>query len=479
MNTIWFPDLNDATGPKYLTLTNAIRAAVQSGDLKQGEKLPPVREVAYQLGITPGTVARAYSRLVDAGCLEAVVGRGTFVAAIPPDSAHSDMDTLRPIFDGAIEVDSTPHNTGGSSYRVNMISPHLRNVGQSRLIKHLMTEVAEDPPSGIMHYPSREASKPARKAAAQWLSKAPIGPVSEQEVVLTNGGQNAILLIFQAILRGRKPTVLVEDLAYPGFRRAAELLRADVIPVATDKYGIIPEALEEAARVHEAQILCTSPEVHNPTCGFTPESRRREIVQIARKLDFDILEDDCYRMSMAQTPAYRMLAPERSWFVASLSKTLTPALRIGFAVTPPRKTAMLRRAAEHSFFGLATPLTDLCTKLLSHPETPNVIDAVRIETGKYVRAAVNILGTYDLNWREDVLFLWLTLPDGWRANAFCQAAEAEGVQIRSAEDYQGRSAPTLHAVRIAINAGVSLESFEDAIGRLKVLLDNPPEQIMA
>ncbi|MEP3345943.1 MAG: PLP-dependent aminotransferase family protein [Litoreibacter sp.] len=480
MNTIWFPDLATINGPKYLALADAIREAVQNGGLELGEKLPPVREVAYQMGITPGTVARAYSRLVDAGCLEAVVGRGTFVSTNPPQMGHSDMDAYRrPIFDDAIEVDAMPHNSGGSSFRVNMISPHLRNVGQSSLIKQLLVEVAENPPSGVMHYPSRAAATPARIAVAEWLASAPIGPVSEEQVVLTHGGQNAILLIFQAILRGRKPTVLVEDLAYPGFRRAAELIRAEVVPVATDKDGIIPDALEEAARTHEAQILCTSPEVHNPTCGYTPESRRRQIVDIARRLDFDILEDDCYRMSIAETPAYRMLAPERCWFVASLSKTLTPALRIGFAVTPPEKEAVLRRAAEHSFFGLATPLADLCTKLLQHPQTPRLMEEVRIETAKYVRATVNILGTYDLKWREDVLFVWLTLPEGWRANAFCQAAEAEGVQIRSAEDYQGRSAPTLHAVRIAINAGVSLKSFEAAIARLKVLLDNPPEQIMS
>ncbi|WP_298255995.1 PLP-dependent aminotransferase family protein [uncultured Litoreibacter sp.] len=480
MNTIWFPDLANSTGPKYLALADAIRDAIQSGGLKHGEKLPPVREVAYQLGITAGTVARAYSRLVDAGCLEAVVGRGTFVSDSPSEAVGSGIDISAPLHvGGPIEVDATPHNEGGSVFRVNMISPHLRNVGQSRLLKQLLTEIAKDPPSGMMHYPSRDASKPTREAVAQWLSQAPIGRVSEENVVLTNGGQNAILLIMQAVLRGRKPVVLVEDLAYPGFRRAAELLRAEVIPVATDKNGIIPEALEEAARTHDAQILCTSPEVHNPTCGFTPESRRRQIVDVARKLDFEIMEDDCYRMSLAETPSYRMLAPERSWFVASLSKTLTPSLRIGFAVAPTNRVSVLRRVAEYSFFGLATPLGDLCTKLLLHPETPKIVEAVRQETAKYVRAAVNILGGYDVKWREDVLFLWLALPEGWRANAFCQAAEAEGVQIRSAEDYQGRSAPTLHSVRISINAGVSLSSYEKAIGRLRVLLDNPPEQIMS
>ena len=80
MNTIWLPDLTDVTIPKYQAVTAAIRTAVVSGDLKAGEKLPPVREIAYQLGITPGTVARAYTRLVDDGVLAAQVGRGTFVA---------------------------------------------------------------------------------------------------------------------------------------------------------------------------------------------------------------------------------------------------------------------------------------------------------------------------------------------------------------------------------------------------------------
>ncbi len=471
MNTIWFPDLEAANGPKYQTLSDAIRNAVLKGDLRKGEKLPPVREVAYQLSVTPGTVARAYSRLVDAGTLEAVVGRGTFVA----DGSAANDDA--PLTGNAIEVDVIPHNSDADSYAVNMLSPHLPARGQSHLIKALLAEIAQDPPSGVMHYPSRAGSLPAREAAAQWLSQAPIGKVDAQDVVLANGGQNAILLVFQALLRGRKPTILVEELAYPGFRRAAELLRADIVPITMDDDGIIPDALETAARNHGAQILCTSPEVHNPTCAFTPEERRHQIVKVCRKLDIEILEDDCYRMSAAQSPSYRMLAPERTWFVSSISKTLTPALRLGFVATPPDKASYLRRAAEHSFFGVATPLTDLCAKLMTHPQLPEITEKVRDTTNAYVQAAVNILGGYDLKWRHDVLFMWLTLPEGWRAGAFCQAAEAQGVQIRSAEDYQARSASACHAVRFAVNAGVSLQSYENAITRLRDLLDHPPEQI--
>ena len=472
MNTIWFPDLSDTTGPKYQTLSNAIRQAVQSGTLQKGDKLPPVREIAYQLSVTPGTVARAYSTLVDAGLLEAVVGRGTFVAQTKPQDNSS-------LTDSAIEVDAVEHKKGGDIYEVNMLSPHLPSCGQAKLIRRLMMEVAQDPPSGMMHYPNGAGSLAARQAAADWLGRLPIGPLSPEDVILSNGGQSGILMIFQCLLRGRKPTILVEELAYPGFRRAAELLRADVIAVAMDEDGVRPDALEEAARSHGAQILCICPEVHNPTSGHMPEERRQEIAAVARRLDIEILEDDCYRVEGRHAPTFRMIAPERSWFISSISKDLTPALRLGFVATPPGRAAGLRRVVEGSCFGIATPLADLCAKLLAHPDLPGITRAVRDETNRYVRAAVNILGRYDVRWREDTLFMWLPLPEGWRASALCQAAEAQGVKIRSAEDYQTRAAAACHAVRIAVNAGVSLKSYEAAIGRLSTLLDNPPEQIGA
>ncbi|CAN0578067.1 unnamed protein product [Ectocarpus sp. 12 AP-2014] len=244
-----------------------------------------------------------------------------------------------------------------------------------------------------------------------------------------------------------------------------------------DASGLIPEAVEAAARGCDAQILCTSPEIQNPTLTQTPLRRRQALADVARRLDLQIVEDDCYQMRRAVTPSYRVLAPERSWYVSSISKSLTPALRVGFAVAPEAGASRLRRAAEHGFFGLATPLTDLTALLLTHPRVNELADEVARVVGRYVQSAVNILGRYDLTWREDAAFLWLMLPRGWRAGAFCRAAEAAGVQLRSAEDFAPRTANTPHAVRFAINAGIPLTRFEDALHRLRDLLDNPPERI--
>ncbi|KIN77217.1 PLP-dependent aminotransferase family protein [Sulfitobacter mediterraneus] len=468
MGTIWSPEVLQGPGPKYKAVVDAIRAQIVSGTMPEGTKLPPVRELAWQLKITPGTVARAYTILTDDGTLRAEVGRGTFVAA--PRQGEAPL--------GPIEVDVVRHNTPETNGYVNLYSPHLPTVGQAGLIRKLLAEIAADPPSGVMHYPTRNSSEPARAAMAEWLKGTPIGPVDARDVVLSHGGQSAIMLILQTILRGRRPVVFIEELAYPGFRRTAELLRAEVVPIAMDKDGVIPEALAAAAARHpEGQVFCTSPEVHSPTCSFTPMSRRRALVEVCRAHDLQIMEDDCYRMGRAEGAGYRQLAPERGWYLSSLSKSITPALRVGCAVAPRGMENALHRTAEHSYFGLATPITDLVAKLLVHPALPPIADAVLQVLGHYVQTAVNVLGGYDLQWREDVPFLWLSLPQGWRATAFCQAAEKQGVQIRAAEEFACRDAHSPHAVRISINAGIDLETFEAAMVRLVGLLDNPPEQI--
>ena len=471
MGTIWQPSLEDGPGPKYKAVVAMIRDAIKTGALSQGAKLPPVRELAWKLKMTPGTVARAYTLLTESGVLQAEVGRGTFVAtqlAAPTGDAPIEIDVIAHFDDRDGERDH---------YNVNMFSPHLPSAGQATLIKNLLAEIAQNPPSGVMHYPSRTGAQPAREAVVRWLTGTPLGAFGEADIVLTHGGQNALSLVFQSILKGSRPAILIEELSYPGFRRAAELLRADVIPVAMDADGVIPEALEEAARNHDAQIFCTSPEVHNPTGCFTPVARREALVQVARRHDLQIVEDDCYRMRVDRAPTYRMLAPERGWYISSLAKTLTPALRIGFGIAPEERTTDLRRVAEYNSFGLATPLIDLCAKLLTHPQIDTLAEGTRARFNTYVQAAVNILGGYDVGWRQDVPFLWLRLPVGWRAGAFCQAADAQAVQLRSAEEFVCRDARAPHAVRMAINAGVPLKSFEAAILRLRQLLDNPPEQL--
>lgn len=465
MSTIWPQDLGDTKGPKYKKLADTIRSAVESGELSVATKLPPVRELAYQLGITPGTVARAYSILTAEGVLQAEIGRGTYVAA-----------KQKPVLDDVWARQLHIHEVNNPGH-ISLFSPRIIDVGQVAAIRKALRQVAEGPDLSFLSYPTRSAYQPVRQAVVNWLSELPLGSLNEQDVVLTHGGQSGLMVVMQAVLQGAQPTILVEDLSYAGFRRAAELLRARVVGVAMDEKGILPDALEKAARKTGALVLCTSPEVHNPTGLYTPLERRQEIVRVARRNNIQIIEDDCYRMGDPRASSYRALAPELGWHVSSISKTLTPALRVGFALAPQGRGPDLRRVAEHSYFGIAQPLAALTCILLGDPKTKDLVRTIQKEMARYVRVAVNTLGGFDLTWDDQVPFVWLRLPSGWRSAAFTRAAEAQGVQIRSADEFALRDGRAPNAVRIAINGHVSLDAFEDAMLRLRALLDNPPEQI--
>lgn len=464
MNTISLgsPDLADL--PKYKAVAEGLRQQIAQDVLEVGAKLPPVRDLAWQLKITPGTVARAYALLTDEGLLEAVVGRGTFVA----DRSAAQMA------DDNWSRQVQPDQDAGSTI---LFTPRLPDMGQVGLIREHLRGATDVATEALLNYPRRENFQPAREALIRWLDPMQLGPVDHEDIVWSHGGQNAIGMVMQCVLRGPKPVVLVEDISYAGFRRAAELLRADVVGVAMDAHGILPDALRAAIRQHDAQLLCTSLEVHNPTGIRTTIERRHALADVIRETGIAVLEDDCYRLGAPSGPGYRALLPEQGWFVSSFSKTLTPAMRIGYAVAPKARAIDLRRVGNYGFFSLARPMAEVITGLLNDPRSRAVSQAIQDELGRYVQRAVNHLGGFDLRWREDVPFVWLTLPQGWRAPAFLRAAEAEGVMIRAADEFALRDTAAPHAVRIAVNAQMPIERFDAAMATLRRLLDNPTDQI--
>jgi len=470
MDTILREALETGGGPKYQRLTEALAEAIERGTIAVGTKLPPVRDLAWRLEITPGTVARAFKELAARGLVETSVGRGTFVAspetpieediwsreAAGPELRESDLEAAGPI---------------------RLLAPRLPDVGQAGALREAMRRAADMPAERFMNYPNRMTQRGLQLAALDLLSDYALGPLEAEDIVLAHGGQNAIGLVLRTILKGPDPVILVEELSYSGFRRAAEGLRARVVPVPMDGEGAIPEALEALARQHGAQAFCTMPEVHNPTCITTPQARREEIAAVAGRLGLNLVEDDCYRMGQSSGSTYRSLLPEQGWHISSVSKLLTPALRLGFAVAPRGRMADLRRTAEFDFFGFSQPLGEIARLYLSDPRRARFMTEARARMSEYVRAAINVLGRYELRWGEDVPFLWLHLPPGWRPASFCQAAEVRGVQIRSADEFALRDGAAPSAVRIAVNAQVSLERFTGAMRMLAELLDNPPEQL--
>jgi len=463
-DTSWKPDLSAYPGPKYQGLSRALRDAIRSGALPQGSQLPTVRDLAWQLDLTPGTVARAYQLATQEGLLEATVGRGTFVAALQPR-----LGPTQPLY--------TERVSGGATGIVDLRPPQVPEVGQAAAFRRALLEMADCTDTGWLDYTSQRGEAPLRAEIVRWMGDRILGPVSADDVALTHGGQNAVGLILDCCLRGDRPVVLTEELAYPGFRYAARAARAEVVAVEIDAQGIVPEALEAACRRHGPQVLCLTTEAQNPTTGRMPVERRAAVAGIARRYELQVLEDDCYSVAESSIPSLRALAPERVWLVGSLSKTISAALRFGFVICPAGMGEAGRLSAQYGFFALSRPVADLCLRLFRSGAAEDIRARVQAEFAARLQMMVDRFEPYDLRWQQGVPFVWLQLPLGWRASTFTRMAEAQGVLVRPADEYAlvGGRAP--NAVRLAVAGNLPLAEFGRAIDVLARLLANPPADL--
>lgn len=444
-----------------MALADALRSAVREGELTEGARLPTVRNLAWRLKMTPGTVARAYQMVMQDGLLSGEVGRGTFVAATAakakaPHGLYIEPDTKV----------------------VDLGAPQLPDVGQGVAFARALRGIADRMGPDWLTYPSQRAEAPLRTAVVDWLSDRVLGPIGTEDVVLVNGGQNAISVVMQACLRGEKPIVLLEDLAYSGVRHAAALLRAEPVALEMDGEGVRPDALEAACRRHStAQLLCLTPQGQNPTAVSMGPERRAAITRIARAHDLQIVEDDCYSVAKSQLPQLRALAPERTWYVGSLSKSVSAALRFGYVVCPTGKGETGRMVAQHAFFALARPVSDLCLDLIVSGDAEKIRASVQAELAPRLQMVVNMLGAYDISWLPGLPFVWLRMPRGWRASSFMRAAEAEGVLMRSSDTYALNHGRAPNAVRLAVSGAMPRPRFEAGIATIARLLSNPPQEL--
>ena len=464
MDTNWTPDLSPHEGPKYLALSRALREAVRQGDLLPGAQLPTVRDLAWRLKVTPGTVSRAYHLATQEGLLQATVGRGTFVAGPAPRFGPTQSFYIE-----------RAQDRGGAL--CDLRSPRLADVGQGAALAEAMTQVLARGGGDWIKYPTQADEAPLRQAVFDWIGGRDFGPLLPDDIALTHGGQSAINLVFQCVLRGDRPLILIEELAYPGFRHAVRLNRGDIAGIEMDQYGMRPDALDAACRRQPAQVVCLNSEGQNPTTRSMPVERRREIAEVARRHDLQIIDDECYGAENAELPTLRAFAPERVWHMGSLSKTVSPALRFGYVLCPRGMGEAGRLTAQHSFFALARPLGDLVLELLSSGEAARLRAAVRAENQSRRSAAMRALAGVDLATRPDLPFVWLTLPSGWRASTFTRAAEAQGVLVRSADEFALIDGRAPHAVRIALAGDIPAEAMGAALARLAETLRHPPDEL--
>ena len=304
----WLPKLNEKGHSLYAQIVAGLEADIAAGKLGPGDRLPTHRHLADQLGCSVGTVTRAYDLALRRGAVEARVGRGTFVRERQKgvgEAIDLSLNTPPQIFDPA----------------------QLRST--------LATLARSFDPAAFGCYSPNAGRPEHRVAAARWLSAHRI-QADPEALILCNGAQHAIAIALGVVCRDSR-AVLTEAATFHGLKSLALHAGYTLHGLAMDQEGLCPAALEEAAQRGLARVLYTIPSLQNPTGTTLGADRRIEIVRIARKYDLTIVEDDVY--SVLTQPGERTLAelaPERTFYINSLSKALAPGLRVGFLIPPPR-----------------------------------------------------------------------------------------------------------------------------------------------
>ena len=179
-----------------------------------------------------------------------------------------------------------------------------------------------------LRLPAFGGSMHLREQAATWLAASP-----QQTFIAESGHHGTLAALLSARLAGK--TIAVEALSYPWFMRQAEMLGCRLVPIALDHECMQPEALRAVCLREPVAAVYTMPSLHNPTGAIASIARRNAIVAVAREHNLIIIEDAAYGFLLdAEPPRYTALAPERAFYVESLSKRVAPGLRTAFIVCP-------------------------------------------------------------------------------------------------------------------------------------------------
>ncbi|MGH3253602.1 MAG: PLP-dependent aminotransferase family protein [Trebonia sp.] len=403
----WSPRLAESGGPSSERLITALAQDIVDGTMPPGARLPAHRALAASLGISIGTVTKAYAALERRGLVRGSPGRGMFVAYRARGA------------DGGIDLatNAPPPMLGDDALTAAMTAV-ARRIDARGLADY-------GPPGGHLDH---------RQAVVSWIATTGL-TLEPGELVLCNGAQQAIAAAMLAASPGGEPApVFTEEFTFPGALRYAELTGHPVHAVGTDDEGIHPAALDRALAAHARAsrarpLLYVTPVLHNPTTATMGSRRRREVVAVARRHDALIIEDDVYSLARQRTaPTLAELAPDRTYYVTSAAKALSPAVRVG-ALRPP---AAHRDRAIAAVRALAQPVSPIQCELLAELTRAGIADqvrtAIRHEGARRSALARAILGPALRAADNGGYHAFLPLPRRL-ADAVVLAAASEGVEL--------------------------------------------------
>jgi GntR family transcriptional regulator/MocR family aminotransferase len=359
--------------PLYRQIYEAIRRAILSGNLRPTTTLPATRLLSKHLGVSRMTVINAYEQLLAEGYLEAKTGAGTFVAA------HLPEEFLQTSGSGRGECRESPLTR---KVKFSDYGEYLAHNGDSILLHHgksslvpfehgvpeteefpfdLWAKIAQrwqkKPPPSILSYGDSVGFRPLREAIAAHLAAARGVLCEVEQIIITNGTQQALDLIGRIFLT-KTNDVYLEDPGYYGARDIFAATGARLVPVPVDGEGFDLQTARKRSR--KARLAYVTPSHQYPLGVTMSLARRLNLLEWARDRDAYVIEDDYnseYRYGGRPLASLQGLDRDgRVIYLGTFSKTIFPALRLGYLVVPANLIEVF--AAGRALTDLHSPALD-------------------------------------------------------------------------------------------------------------------------
>lgn len=446
--------------PLYEYLYRRIRADILEGKLTAGERLPSKRALAEHLHISVITVENAYQQLEAEGYVYTSPKRGFFVHAVdrPPVPTASAAIPAEPAAP-AWRLDLSRNQADTSRFPA---------ATWARLTRQVLSEgsfLAPAPHQGLLEL---------RQAIASDLRNFRGMSVFPEQIVVGAGAEYLYLLLAQ--LFGKTAVFAVEDPGYPKIRQVYDKCGAVCRPVLLDGQGMVPDALTAAG----ATVAHISPTHHYPTGLVTPIGRRQALLRWAQQQSGYIIEDDYdseFRFAGRPIPTLQSIDTSgRVVYMNTFSQTISPSMRIGFMVLPPRLLDRYRK--ELDFYACTVPVLDqyVLARFLSGGHYEQHLSRMRKEY-RARRAAVieafqssRFADMVTFSEQASGLHFLLRLNTGQSDEALRQKAARCGVKLGFLSEYAAIPSAE-HAHTLVINyAGLDPARLSEAVSLLEEIL---------
>jgi DNA-binding transcriptional MocR family regulator len=488
-----------STVPIYLQICRGIREMILSGALPEGFRLPPERRLAESLGVNRSTVLSAYRELRADALVDSHVGRGTSVRTrahapaagtveplpwrqlVRPGMTEVQDPLLRDLLELAERPDVIPLSVG-------LPAPELLPLDTLRaVLGGLFDEVG---PAMLLHSPT-EGLTAFRETLCQLMVARGIR-CSPSELLVTSGSQQGLDLVARVFLAPGDAIVAER----PTFFGALQILRraqVRVLGVPTDGDGMRTDALEALLERHRPKLIYTLPTFQNPSGAVMALQRRERLLELARRYQVPVLEDDPYcdlRYEGEPLPSLKAL-DEHGYvlYLSSFSKVLFPGMRIGWLAAPrpaARQLALAKQAADLHSSTAGQFVLDRFVRAGHYTEHVGMLRGEYARRRDLMHEVLRETAPPEVAWTKPQggFYFWLRLPDGIRQSHLlslaaerrvsylpgdaCFAEEPGGTFVRlnftlaSPQQIREGVSRLMEAVRLAARTGGAARQTEGA-----------------